>query len=126
LTGTGNYVVYDDDSDIYVVPFGSSEPGIRISEGQSCRPCAAADDRVAWLPSPHNKYRVHDATNGKFLQDLNAPEGEEIYRLNWSNDPDFAVHMFGSSGNTRIQVRKISSRQYIFIGHGWDPDLWVK
>ena len=125
LTGTGNYVVYDNDSDIHVTPFGSREPGIKISSGQSCRPCAAPDDRVAWLPSPHDRYKIHNASNGMFIRDLSAPENEEMYRMNWSNHPDFAVHMFGSRGNTRIQVRKISTGEHVYVGNGWDPDLWV-
>ena len=125
ITGTGRYVVYDDGSDIYVTPFGSKSGGIKISKGQSCRPCASPDDRAAWLPVPHTRYHIYDASNGRFLGDLDAPPQEELYRLNWSNDPDFAVHMFGSRGNTRMYVRKISTGEYLFIGCGWDPDLWV-
>ena len=126
ITGTGRYVVYDNGSDIYVTPLGSPGQGIKISVGQSCRPCAAPDDRAAWLPSPHTKYHIYAAATGTFLGDLKAPPGEEIYRLNWSNDPDFAVHMYGSSGNTRMNVRKVSSGDFVFIGNGWDPDLWVE
>jgi hypothetical protein len=125
LTGTGRYLVYDDDRDIYVTPFGSSDKGIRISKGQSCRPCAAPDDRVAWLPTPHTRYLIHRASDGLFLAALNAPPGEEIYRLNWSNDPDFAAHMYGSDSNNRMHVRKISTGEALYIGEGWDPDLWV-
>ena len=125
ITGSGRYVVYDDGSNIYVTSFGGNEKGIRISQGQNCRPCAAADDRAAWLPSPHSRYRIYNAANARFLQDLLAPPGEELYRLNWSNLADFAVHMFGSTGNTRMHVRKIATGRYFFIGCGWDPDLWV-
>jgi hypothetical protein len=125
ITGNGRTVVYDDDRDIYVTPFGSSDKGIRISKGQSCRPCAAPDDRVAWLPTPHTRYLIHRASDGLFLAALNAPPGEEIYRLNWSNDPDFAAHMFGSDSNNRMHLRKISTGAALFIGEGWDPDLWV-
>jgi hypothetical protein len=126
LTGSGRYVVYDDGSDIYVTAFGNKSKGKPISKGQSCRPCASPDDRAAWLPSPHTRYHIYDASNGNFLGDLPAPKGEEIYRLNWSNDPDFAVHMYGSRGNTRIQVRKVSTGEHLFVGNGWDPDLWVE
>jgi hypothetical protein len=125
VTGTGKYVVYDDGSDIYVTTFGSPGKGLKISTGQSCRPCASPDDRAAWLPVPHVKYHIYDAANGRFLGDLNAPSGEELYRLNWSNEPDFAVHMFGSQGNTRMHVRKVGTGEYVYIGCGWDPDLWV-
>lgn len=125
ITGNGNYVVYDDDRDIYVTPFGSSAKGIKISSGQSCRPCAAPDGRAAWLPIPHDRYKIYNTANGRFLKDLLAPEGEEIYRLNWSNHPDFAVHMFGSRGNTKMHVRKISTGEALFIGYGWDPDLFL-
>jgi hypothetical protein len=126
ITGTGKYVVYDNGSDIYVTLFGSSARGIKISEGQSCRPCASPDDRAAWLPSPHTAYHIHGAATGDFLGDLKAPPGEEIYRLNWSNDPDFAVHMYGSRGNSNMNVRKVGSGDFLFIGNGWDPDLWVE
>ncbi len=125
ITGNGRFVVYDDGAHIYAAPFAGRGPGVRISRGQSCRPCAAADDRVAWLPSPHDRYRIFRAADGRFLDDLLAPPGEEIYRLNWSNLPDFAVHMYGADGITRMHVRKISSGGYLFIGCGWDPDLWV-
>lgn len=126
ITGTGKYMVYDDGSDIYVTSFGSSEKGIRISKGQSCRPCASPDDCAAWSSADHGKYNIHNAANGQFLSDLNAPPDDgELYRLNWSNDPDFAVHMFGSRGNTKMHVRKVSTGGYVYIGCGWDPDLWV-
>jgi hypothetical protein len=127
ITGTGKYMVYDDGSDIYVTTFGSSEKGIRISKGQSCRPCASPDDRAAWSSADHGKYYIYNAANGQFLSDLNAPpDDRELYRLNWSNDPDFAAHMFGSRGNTRMHVRKVSTGDYVYIGCGWDPDLWVE
>ncbi|MCP4155647.1 MAG: hypothetical protein GY757_48430 [bacterium] len=125
ITGDG-YVVYDNDSDIYVTPAYSNSPGIKISFGQSCRPCASPGNRVAWLTVPHSKYFIHDAVTGKRLGELPAPEGEELYRLNWSNHPDFAVHMFGSRGNCRIHIRKISTGESLFIANGWDPDLWLK
>lgn len=125
VTGSGKYVVYDNGWDIYVTAFGSGDRGVRISKGQSCRPCASPDDRAAWLMVPHVKYRIYNAADGRFMKDLNAPPGQELYRLNWSNDPDFAAHMFGSRGDTRMYVRKISTSGYLFIGHGWDPDLWT-
>lgn len=125
ITGTGKYVVYDDGSHIYVAQFESTAKGIVISQGQSCRPCAATDDRVAWLPSPHLRYRIYNAANGQFIQDLLAPPGEELYRLNWSNVADFAVHADGADSMVRMHVRKISAGAYLFIGCGWDPDLWV-
>ena len=125
ITGTGRFVVYDDGLNIYAAPFGGKDKGIKISRGQSCRPCAAPDDRAAWLSSTHSRYRIFQAANGRFLGDLLAPPGEEIYRLNWSNLADFAVHMFGSKDNTRMHVRKIVTGAYLFIGCGWDPDLWV-
>ena len=125
ITGTGNYVVYDDGSHIRVTRFGSSAKGIVISQGQSCRPCAAADDRAAWLPSPHSRYRIYNAANGQFLQDLLAPPDEKVYRLNWSNEADFAVHADGAGSIVRMHVRKISTGAYLFVGYGWDPDLWI-
>ncbi len=125
VSANGKYVVFDNGSDVYVVPaFSNAEP-IRISSGQSCRPCAAPDGRVAWLPSPHTRYKVHDGKTGKFLYDFHAPPNEEIYRLNWSNHPNYAVHMFGSGGNDKITVRRVQDGKSVFIGHGWDPDLWV-
>lgn len=124
MTGEG-YVVYDNGSDIFVTRAYSNSRGIEISKRQSCRPCASPDNRVAWLPAPHVRYDVHDAVTGRELKPLLAPEGEELYRLNWSNLPDFAVHMYGSRGNTRIHVRKVSTGESLFIGYGWDPDLWV-
>jgi hypothetical protein len=125
ITGNGKYVVYDNDSDIYVTPFGSKDKGIKISRGQSCRPCASPINRVAWLPAPHTRYLIYNASDGKFLKEFPAPGGEEIYRLNWSNKEDYAVHMFGSRGNNRIHIRKVSTLENIFIDYGWDPDLWV-
>lgn len=125
ITGSGRFVVYDDGAHIFVAPFAGKDRGIRISRGQSCRPCAAADDRAAWLPSPHDRYRIFRAADGRFLADLLAPPGEEIYRLNWSNLPDFAVHMYGAEGISRMHVRRISTGASLFIGSGWDPDLWV-
>jgi hypothetical protein len=125
LTGNGKTVVYDNDSDIFVTPFGSNQIGIKISHSQSCRPCASPGNRVAWLPAPHTRFLIYNASSGTFLKELHAPKGEEIYRLNWSNLEDYAVHMFGSRGNIRINIRKISTNESIFIGHGWDPDLWI-
>jgi hypothetical protein len=78
------------------------------------------------LTVPHLKYFIFDGATGKSLGVLEAPEGEELYRLNWSNHPDFAAHMFGSRGNDKMQVRKISTGGNVFIGYGWDPDLWMK
>ena len=125
ITGEG-HVVYDNGDDIFVTPAYSGSKGIKISKGQSCRPCASPENRVAWLPVPHVKYEVHDAVTGRELEPLEAPKREEIYRLNWSNLPDFAVHMYGSRGNTRMHVRKVSTGEALFIGYGWDPDLWVE
>lgn len=124
MTNDG-YIVYDNGSDIFVAPRNSTTEGIEISSRQSCRPCAAPNNRVAWLPAPHVRYDIHDAVTGRFIKALKAPDGEELYRLNWSNFPDFAAHMYGSRGNTRMHVRKISTGEYLFIGYGWDPDLWV-
>ncbi len=125
VTGS-EHIVYDNDSNIMVTPAYTGISGLKISKGQSCRPCASPDNRVAWLPNPHTRYDIHDAETGKFIQALHAPEGEEIYRLNWSNLPDFAVHMFGSRGDNRMNVRKVSTGEHIFIGYGWDPDLWIE
>jgi hypothetical protein len=126
ITGNGKYLVYTDTSAVYITPAWRNSRGQKISKRQACRPCAAPDNRVAWLPAPHYLYIIHDATNGNRIGELKAPKGEEIYRLNWSNDPDFAVHMFGSRGNNRIHVRKVSTGDKIYIGNGWDPDLWVE
>jgi hypothetical protein len=125
ITGSGRFIVYDDGARIRVTPFATNDKGIAISSGQSCRPCAAADDRAAWLPSPHDRYRIFMAASGRFFGDLLAPPGEKIYRLNWSNLPDFAVHMDDTLRNARMHVRKIATGAYLFIGSGWDPDLWV-
>lgn len=126
MTGNGKYLVYDDYKDIFVTPAWSHSTGIKISEGQSCRPCAAPDNRVAWLHTSHKEYPIYNASNGKLIGSLKAPEGEEIYRLNWSNDPDFAVHMYGSEDKHKIHVRKVSTGGNIFVADGWDPDLWVE
>lgn len=125
ITGSGRWVVYDDGARIRVAPFGGRAPGRVVSQGQSCRPCAAADERAAYLPWPHDRYRIVSAADGRFLGDLPAPPGEEIYRLNWSNLPRFAVHMFGHKGNTRMHVRDVVTGAALFIGCGWDPDLWL-
>ncbi len=125
LTGQ-NHLVYDNGSDIYVTSVYGHSRGIKISGGQSCRPCASPDNRAAWLTVPHTKYLVYDAATGRALGVLRAPEGEELYRLNWSNHPDFAVHMYGSRGYEKMHVRKVSTGEAVFIGFGWDPDLWVK
>jgi hypothetical protein len=125
ITGSGRFVIYDDGAWIRSAPFGGRKPGRIVSRGQSCRPCAAADDRAAWLPFPHDRYRIVHAADGRFLGDLPAPPGEEIYRLNWSNLPRFAAHMFGHKGNTRMHVRNVDNGAALFIGCGWDPDLWV-
>ncbi|MCP4214845.1 MAG: hypothetical protein GY765_09320 [bacterium] len=124
ITGEGR-VVYDNGSDIYVTALFSKAKGIKISHGQSCRPCASPDKRAAWLTVPHNKYLIHDAVSGDFLGPLPATDGEELYRMNWSNFPDFTVHMYGSSGNTRMHVRRVGTGESLFIGSGWDPDIVV-
>ena len=80
---------------------------------------------MAWLAHGHTHYQIHRAGDGIPCGQLKAPPGEEIYRLNWSNHRDFGVHMYGSQGNTRMHVRKISTGDFIYIGEGWDPDLWV-
>ncbi len=126
ITGSGRFVVYDDGKSVYVTRTGSGARGMKISRGQSCRPAAAPDDRVAWLAQAHRSYRIHDAASGRELASLLAPPGEEIYRMNWSNDPDFAAHMFGSRGNERLNVRRVSSGEYLYVGTGWDPDLWLE
>ena len=125
LTGNGKYVVVDTGRDIYVAPRDHHSGRIKISHGQSCRPCAAPDNRVAWLPGSHTRYLIFSAVNGHPLGKILAPKNEGIYRLNWSNHPDFAAHMYGSGNNQRLHVRRISTGGYVFIGHGWDPDLWV-
>lgn len=135
MTGSGRYIVYavygkfpfSRRSDVYVARVGSRsrDESKKISKGQACRPCADPGERVAWLPSGHKEYLIHNAATGKQIGALRAPPGEEIYRLNWSNDADFAAHMYGSEGNERIHVRRISTGEYLFIGNGWDPDLWV-
>jgi hypothetical protein len=33
--------------------------------------------------------------------------------------------MYGAAGNTRMHVRRVSTGANLFIGYGWDPDLWV-
>lgn len=124
LTG-GDYVIYDNGETIFSTPAFSHKKGIPLSHGQSCRPCASPDNRAAWLPFPHDRYIIHDAASGSQLSILAAPPGEEIYRLNWSNLPDFAVHMFGSEDNNRIFIRQTVSGASIYTGCGWDPDLWV-
>ncbi len=125
LTGDLKHIVYAADRDIYLADIESRNKGIKISFGQSCRPCASPSEYVAWLPAPHIKYNLHSSKNGKLVKILKAPENEEIYRLNWSNKEEYAVHMFGSRGNTKMYVRKISTGESLFIGNGWDPDLWI-
>lgn len=125
VTGDGRFVVYDNGSQVRVAPFAGRRPGLAISRGQSCRPSASPTDRVAWLAAAHDRYRIHAAADGRFLGDLLAPPGEEIYRLSWSNLPGFVAHMFGSKGNTRMHVREVGSGAALFIGCGWDPDLWL-
>jgi hypothetical protein len=135
MTGSGRYIVYavygkfpfSRRSDVYVARVGSKsrDESKKISRGQACRPCADPGERVAWLPSGHKEYLIHNAATGKQIGVLHAPPEEEIYRLNWSNDADFATHMYGSEGNERIHVRRISTGEYLFVGSGWDPDLWV-
>ena len=73
----------------------------------------------------HRFYLIHDARTGRQVGVLKAPDGEEIYRMNWSNHPDWAVHMYGSEGNARMHVRRISTGEALYIGTGWDPDLWI-
>jgi len=130
LTGTGEYVVFAYDCGVFVAPFGtlSKDRARKLSAGQGCRPSAAPDNRVAWLPEPHKRYWICDAVTGECRGELPAPPHEEIYRLNWSNRPDFAVHMAASEGkgNDRIHVRRLSTGESLFIGCGWDPDLWVQ
>ncbi|MFC2155943.1 hypothetical protein ACFLRB_05600 [Acidobacteriota bacterium] len=128
MTGAGKYIVYARRRDVFVVREGSASAknSRLISTGQGCRFCAVPDNRVAWLPIPHSEYMIHNARDGKQTGVLPAPPGEEIYRLNWSNHPDFAVHMYGSRGSERMHIRRISTGEYLFIGNGWDPDLWVE
>ncbi|MCK4836950.1 MAG: hypothetical protein KAT17_09940, partial [Candidatus Aminicenantes bacterium] len=126
ITGTGKYVVVDTGSDIYVAPTENHSQRIKISRRQSCRPCAAPDNRVAWLPASHTRYHIFNAVNGHPLGKLLAPPNEGIYRLNWSNHHDFAVHMYGSADNQRMHARRLSTGEFVWIGHGWDPDLWVE
>lgn len=125
LNSTGRYIVYDNGKNIMLADLTKGDKGIKISWGQSCRPCASPSYYVAWLPAPHTKYFFHRTSDGKKMKTFNAPEGEEIYRLNWSNEENFAVHMFGSRGNTKITVRKIDSGESLAVGYGWDPDLWI-
>jgi len=125
VTSDCRFIVYGNRKDVFVADLLSGTLGIKISKGQNCRPCASPSSYAAWLPAPHSKYNIHNMKNGKFIKELNAPINEEIYRLNWSNDEDFAVHMFGSRGNTRMHIRKISTGESLFIGNGWDPDLWI-
>lgn len=126
VTGNGKYVVYDTGTDIYVTPVEGRSLPIKISRRQSCRPCAAPDNRVAWLPGTHTHYYIFNAVNGHPLGKFLAPPNEGIYRLNWSNHPDFAVHMYGSSENQKMHVRRLSTGEFVWIGQGWDPDLWVE
>ncbi len=125
VTSDCKFIVYGSRKNIFVADLSSGSPGIKISNGQNCRPCASPSSFAAWLPAPHYKYNIHSIKDGRFIKELNAPENGEIYRLNWSNDEEFAVHMFGSRGNTRMHIRKISSGESLFIGNGWDPDLWI-
>lgn len=126
LTGDGKFIVYNSSSDIYVAGLSEKDKGVKISFRQNCRPCASPENYAAWLPAPHYKYNIHSVRDGKFVKALKAPVNGEIYRLNWSNDEEFVVHMFGSRGNTRMHVRKISNGESLFVGNGWDPDLWVE
>lgn len=126
LTGDGKYIVYNSSGDIFVADLSEKNKGIKISFRQNCRPCASPKNFAAWLPAPHYKYNIHNVRDGQFVKALKAPANEEIYRMNWSNDEEFAAHMFGSRGNTRMHVRKISNGDSLFIGNGWDPDLWIE
>ncbi len=125
LTGDGKYIVYNNGKDIFVAELSSNNKGIKISSGQNCRPCASPLNYAAWLPAPHFRYNLHNVKDGQFVKALKAPEKEEIYRLNWSNDEEFAVHMFGSRGNSRIHIRNIINGESLFVMNGWDPDLWI-
>ncbi len=126
LTADGKYIVYDNGKNIILADITKGEEGEKISKGQSCRPCASPSFYIAWLPAPHIKYFLHRTKDTQKIKPLFAPEGEEIYRLNWSNVENYAVHMFGSRGNTKITVRKIESGKSIAAGYGWDPDLWIR
>jgi len=126
LTGDGKYIVYNNGKDIFVSDLSSGTKGIKISTAQNCRPCASPHNYAAWLPAPHIRYNLHNVKDGHFVKELKAPENEEIYRLNWSNDEEFAVHMFGSRGNTRIHIRNVINGASLFVGNGWDPDLWIE
>ncbi|MCK5004365.1 MAG: hypothetical protein KAS21_04720 [Candidatus Aminicenantes bacterium] len=126
LTGDGKYIVYNNGRDIFVSDLSSRTKGIKISSGQNCRPCASPQNYAAWLPAPHIRYNIHNVKDGTFVKEFKAPENEEIYRLNWSNDEEFAVHMYGSRGNTRIHIRNFNNGNSLFVGNGWDPDLWIE
>jgi hypothetical protein len=129
VTGNRQFMVFDTtDRKVFAGPVGihSRAEAFKLSGKQICRPCAAPDNRVAALIAPHIRYNIYNPSNGKLMGALPAPEGEELYRLNWSNDPDYAVHMYGSQGNERMHIRKISTGEWIFIGYGWDPDLWME
>ncbi len=126
MTGDGKYIVYDNGKDIFLKNTFKKGIGMKISFGQSCRPCASPQKYVGWLPAPHLKYYLYFASDGKLFKELPAPINEEIYRLNWSNSDSFAVHMFGSRGNNKMTVRNIHTGKSFFAGYGWDPDLWVK
>lgn len=125
LTGDGKYIVYNNGRNIFVSELSGRTKGVKISNNQNCRPCASPHNYAAWLPAPHIRYNLHSVKDGHFVKELKAPKNEEIYRLNWSNDEAFAVHMFGSRGNTRMHIRNINTGNSLFIGNGWDPDLWI-
>ncbi len=126
MTGDGKHIVYDNGKDIFLSEPNSRSPGIKLSTGQSCRPCASPSKFVAWLPAPHTKYMVYFAKKGEFHKIFKAPENEEIYRMNWSNMEKYTVHMYGSRGNTKMTVRNFYTGESLFIGYGWDPDIWVE
>ena len=126
MTADGKHMVYDNGKDIFLKKIDSSLPGIKISEGQSCRPCASPGKFVGWLGAPHIKYLLFYSKNGKLFKELSAPPNEELYRLNWSNYEKYAVHMFGSRGNTKITVRNIENGDSLYTVNGWDPDLWIE
>ncbi len=125
LTEDGKNIVYNNGNNIFIASLDIKGVGIKISHGQNCRPCISPMKYAAWLTAPHKSYNLHSITDGKFVKELKAPLREEIYRLNWSNKEEFAVHMFGSRGNTRMHIRKISTGESLYVGNGWDPDLWV-